>query len=130
MSSSLSRSTIEVLQLSCSEFLAASCSRCAVTSTVAAGGFDEIFAPPDEELAVVPGLREAEFSSSTELRRVADEPSRDADLGGADCVGVRCCTVVVGRAPPISRAAELGSVHRGKSRVLDGTNPCEVQIKE
>ena len=67
-----------------------------MTSTVATGGFDEVFAPPDEELAVVPGLREAEFSSSTELRRVADEPSRDADLGGADCVG-RCCTVVGGR---------------------------------
>jgi len=96
MSSSLSRSTIEVLQLSCSEFLAASCSRRAVTSTIATGGFDEVVAPPDGELPVAPRRREAELPSSTEPRRVGEEPCRAADLGGASCEG-RICSVVGGR---------------------------------
>jgi len=61
-----------------------------VTSTIATGGFDEVVAPPDGAL---PG---AEFSSSTELRRVAEEPCRAADLGGADGEG-RICSVVGGR---------------------------------
>src|SRR5688572_19070365 len=96
MSSSLSRSTIEVLQLSCSEFLAASCSRRAVTSTIATGGFEEVVAPPDGELPVAPRRREAELPSSTEPRRVGEEPCRAADLGGASCEG-RICSVVGGR---------------------------------
>ena len=67
-----------------------------MTSTVATGGFDEVVAPPDGELPVAPGLRGAEFSSSTELRRVAEEPCRAADLVGADGEG-RICSVVGGR---------------------------------
>jgi hypothetical protein len=67
-----------------------------VTSTIATGGFDEVAAPPDGELPVAPGLRGAEFSSSTELRRVAEEPCRDADPGGAEGEG-RICSGVGGR---------------------------------
>ena len=58
-----------------------------MTSTIATGGFDEVVAPPDGAL---PG---AECSSSTELRRVAEEPCRAADLGGADGEGCICSGV-------------------------------------
>src|SRR5687767_15318193 len=89
MSSSLSRSTIDVLQLSCCRFLTASSSRWAVTSTIATGCCGAPVVAPDEELPVVldvpavPGTCEAWDA----------EPAPAEPPCGADCCGLRCCVV-------------------------------------